>query len=305
MFRGAIAPCITFFNTKGEIDEQLCRWHMEWMLSKGVKGLFVSGTYGSGYMLSSDEKAIIFEAAKQVSNNYLDTYVIAHISGPDLASNVSLAKLASEMEMDAISAINPLYYSYSDNEVLRYYESLINASEVPFFAYNNPELTGKVLSPSFVSKVKELGAAGIKDSSVSIRLAASLYAEQKLKNDSFQYIPGTTTGWLGFQKMGALALIAGMCNYVPELVAALYNTSFEDDIRAAEIYQITMTLADKLKFGNSIQTSHICLRARGYDSGHTRSPMTALCMDIKELAEIDKVIEEATNKVKLINKSDF
>ena len=49
MIRGSLVPNITIFDAAGSIDLAATRWHMEWMFSKGVDGLFLTGSYGAAH----------------------------------------------------------------------------------------------------------------------------------------------------------------------------------------------------------------------------------------------------------------
>jgi len=39
LIKEIIAPNLTFFKENGSIDEDKCKWHMDWVLSSGVRGL--------------------------------------------------------------------------------------------------------------------------------------------------------------------------------------------------------------------------------------------------------------------------
>lgn len=294
MIRGIIAPNITFFNKEGNIDIEKCKLHMNWILSKGVHGLFVTGTYGSGYLMTLDERIAMYKLAKEVSDKHTGTFVIAHTGCPDTASSIYLTKAASEYGLDAVSAIGPYNYKYTENEILNYYNALANAADIPVFAYNNPDITGMPVSYTLVKRLEEAGVKGLKDSAINMQLVTSIYNSNQINNKDFKYISGTTTGWLAFQKLGVDTMIAGMCNYTPEIVAALYKYSFTDSAKAIKAYQISYDLGNKIKIGNSVASSHISLRARGFDSGCTRLPLTVSYDDkLEKISIISKYINEA------------
>jgi len=294
LIKGIIAPNLTFFTKEGNIDEDKCKWHMDWILSKGVHGLFVTGTYGSGYLMKLDERIAMFKIAKEVSQNHPKTFVIAHTGCPDTISSVYLTKTAEEIGADAVSAIGPYNYKYTEDEILNYYKALASAVNIPVYAYNNPDLTGIPVSYKLVKRLEEVGIEGLKDSAINIELVTSIYNNNQINNKNLKYISGTTTGWLAFQKLGVDTMIAGMCNYLPEIVVALYKHSFTDTKKAIKAYQICNELTSKIKVGNSVASSHISLKARGFDPGYTRLPLTVSYDDkIEKISVISKYIDEA------------
>lgn len=280
--KGIIAPNLTFFNKEGDIDLEKCKWHMDWILGKGVNGLFVTGTYGSGYLMTLEERVTMFKLAKKVSEKHHGTFVIAHTGCPDTASSVRLTQAAAECGLDAASAIGPYNYKYTDDEMLNFYNALVNAAEIPIFAYNNPEVTGMPVTYKLVKRLEDVGIVGIKDSAINMQLVTSIINNNKINNKNFKYISGTTTGWLAFQKIGIDTMIAGMCNYTPEIVVALYNYSFTCPEKAIRLYEICNDLSSRIKIGNSVASSHISLKARGFEPGYTRLPLSVSYNDKNE-----------------------
>jgi dihydrodipicolinate synthase/N-acetylneuraminate lyase len=274
MIKGVIIPAIVFFNADGSVDYGKCKAHMKWVLSAGVRGLFVTGTYGSGYLLSLEERVKIYETAYDLAESVRDAFVIAHTGCIDTASAVFLTKRAAEIGIKAASAISPLIYKYSEEDIKRYYLTILESADIALYAYNNPDLTGQKLSVDLIADLGAAGVKGVKDSSVDTELAKRFC---EAGSNDFQYIPGTVSKWIDFQQLGACAMIAGMCNYAPEPVVALYEASFGNTAEAHRIYDIISGLAPGLKFGNSLVSAHICLAARGFDSAAMRAPLHADC----------------------------
>lgn len=299
--KGSIAPNLTFFDAEGNIDEAITRWHMNWILDNGVNGLFVTGTYGSGYLMSPAQRVRVYEIAKEVSEAHEGTFVIAHVGANDTATSVFLTENARKLGFAAVSAINPYTFKYTDDELLGYYKALIAvAGDMPVFAYNNPDLTNKVIDFKMVKKLQAIGIAAIKDSSINIQLASSIYNDNFLTGKDFKYISGTTTAWLSFRKLGCEAMIAGVCNYAPELVSALYRISYSgDEEKANKAYQLVNKVGSAVKVGNSLVSSHIALKARGFEAGFMKAPLQVNYEAYAEkMPAIRAVIDEAVEEMK-------
>jgi dihydrodipicolinate synthase/N-acetylneuraminate lyase len=303
MIKGLITPNLTFFTEGGDLDIAVCKWHMNWLFEKGVNGLFVTGTYGSGYLMSIEERIRIFSLAKAVCDDHENTFVIAHVGCADTASAIRLTEEANTIGINAVSAIGPLHYQYNDEEVVNFYKALAEVGDIPVFAYNNPDITGVKMKYDLVEKLEAVGIQGIKDSSIDLPLASSIYMNNKLYNKSFKYISGTTNGWPGLKNLEVDTMIAGMCNYVPELVVDLYNYSFTDYKKSLKIYEIIDGLGKKIKSGNSLVSAHLALKARGEEAGYMRLPLRVSYGDKNKLEQINRDIEEAIREVSSIKKS--
>lgn len=274
MIKGVLVPNITIFDKEGNIDKAKTEWHMDWMLKNGVDGMFLTGSYGAGPLMTIEERIDVFKLAKKVAANYPGKSLIAHVGTADTGSAVKLAKAAEEVGVDAVGAVPPFYYKYNDDEVLGYYEQIVKAVKIPVYAYNNPTTTRVKFTLGFVKKLQEIGVAGLKDSSLDMNFLSTVYYDKKINKSNFQVIIGTEVGCLPMYLMGIDTIIGGMCNYVPELVSAMYKLVKEGPREEAEkAYLAIMKFRKVMSIADSTIVSHMALYARGFDAGYPRKPM--------------------------------
>lgn len=302
--KGNLVPNITFFDQKGNIDETKTAWHMDWMFSKGVDGLFLTGSYGAGPLMTNNERISIFRLAKKISDKHGGKILLPHVGCIDTKDTLELAKAAESIGVEAIGAVPPFYYKHTDEVIIEYYRAIINAVNVPVYAYNNPETSRYTFNLKTVLKLKELGLAGMKDSPLSIEFisqVAYLAQEAEAKGAKpFQLIIGTSTGWLPLYFMGVQATIAGMNNWAPEIMTELVRATFAGEMdRAREVYLVMMDLSAKLHFTDSTIASHMALYARGFDAGFPRKPMILPSFSDPKYREIRVNIEQAFSRLGL------
>ena len=299
--KGILAPNITFFKEDGTIDEALCRWHIRWMFENGVNGAFLTGSYGSGPLMTNEERVRIFEIAKEVAADFPDCFLIAHVGCADTASTVALAKAAEKVGVDAVGAVPPFYYAYTEDRVIAYYKAVCDAVSLPVYAYNNPVTTKTTMNLGMIQKMQANGLKGVKDSSMNVMFITSVFYDAKVNHKDFQTIIGTSTGWLPFSQMGIDTMIAGMCNYAPEIISALYRYTMADDMEKAEkAYLIMLNYSKKCKFVDSTIASHMILHARGFDCGCTRAPMSLPPFDDPRYAQLKAEFEEAYGQIRAL-----
>lgn len=301
MIRGALVPNITFFHQDNSIDFEKCRWHMKWMFDNGVHGLFLTGSYGSGPLMTNDERIAIFKLAREVANEYEGKFLIAHVGCADTASTVALSKAAEEIGVEAIGAVPPFYYTYTEDRVVDYYKSIVEAVSVPVFAYNNPTTTKTTMTLKMIQKMQAVGVKGVKDSSMNVAFITNVFYDAKINNKDFKTIIGTSTGWLPFSMMGIDTMIAGMCNYAPEIIDAMYRYTMNGNMEKAEkAYRIMMDYSMKCKFVDSTIASHMILKARGFDCGYPRLPMSLPADDDPKYAQLKSEYEEAIAAIRAL-----
>ncbi len=294
MITGSLVPNITIFDSDGALNLEKTKWHMRWMLDRGVDGLFLTGSYGSGPLMSIEERIAVFEAAKEVSSNYKGKTLIAHVGCIDTTSTVALAKAAEDVQVDAVSAVPPFYYKHTEELILQFYQDIIEATSLPVFAYNNPETSRFSFTLNTVRKLQAMGLAGMKDSPVDVGFVSQVFYDVKLNKKNFQLILGTSKGWLPFYYMGVRAMIAGMNNWAPEIITALVEATQRGNQEQSEkLYMLMMDLSAKMHFTDSTIVSLMGLYARGYDAGFPRKPMLLPAIDSPRYQEMRHWLEDA------------
>lgn len=298
MIRGSLVPNITFFDAQGGLDLEKTRWHMHWMFEKGVDGLFLTGSYGAGPMMTNSERIQVFEIAKEVASEFKDRVLIPHVGCIDTQSTLELAIAAERIGVDGIAAVPPFYYKHAEDLILRFYKDIVDAVSIPVYAYNNPETSRFTFTLNTVYKLQELGLAGLKDSPVEVGFLSSVFYDAKIKQKPFEIILGTSKGWLPYYFMGSRAMIAGMNNWAPEVITLLVKTTFEEDFeRAEKAYLVMMELSRKMHFADSTIASHMGLYARKYHGGYPRLPMALPPYDSPKYNEIREIIRKGFDEL--------
>lgn len=275
MITGSLVPNITFFDADGALDLVRTEWHMRWMFERGVDGLFLTGSYGAGPLMTVAERASVFRLARSVADESdRRPVLIAHVGCIDTASTLALAREAEAAGMDAVGAVPPFYYKYPEDLVVTFYRDLVGGTNLPVFAYNNPETSRFAFTIDTVRRLIDVGVAGMKDSPLDVGFVSRVFYETKLAGTPFELILGTSKGWLPFYAMGIRAMIGGMSNWAPEVMTALVSATVSGDRRRAELlYLLMLDLSAKMHFADSTIVSHMGLAARGLEAGHPRKPM--------------------------------
>jgi dihydrodipicolinate synthase/N-acetylneuraminate lyase len=293
MIKGSLVPNITIFDADGNVDIEKTKWHMRWMFSKGLDGLFLTGSYGSGPMLTNEERVQIFKAAKEVASEFDGKILLPHVGCIDTKSTVELARAADEIGVDGIGAVPPFYYKHSEELVIGFYKAILESVNTPVYAYNNPGTSRFTFTLGTVQKLQALGLAGMKDSPLDVGFVSTVFYDAKVNHKNFDFIIGTSKGWLPFYFMGVRAAIAGMNNWAPEVMTAMVKWTFAEDFAQAEkAYLVMMDLSKKMHFTDSTIASHMGLYARGFDAGFPKKPMTLPPFDDPKYKEIRGILQQ-------------
>jgi dihydrodipicolinate synthase/N-acetylneuraminate lyase len=273
---------------------------MRWMFERGVDGLFLTGSYGSGPMLSVDDRTEIFQAAKEIASEFEGKFLIPHVGCIDTKSTVELSQAADKIGVDAIGAVPPFYYKNTEDWVIGFYKDLIDSVSTPIFAYNNPGTSRFNFTLKTIQKLQDIGLKGMKDSPLEVGFVSRVFYDAKINKKDFQLILGTSKGWLPFYYMGIQAAIAGMNNWAPEIMAEMMQATFEGDIKRSErAYAVMMDLSAKMHFVDSTVVSHMGLYARGYDAGFPLKPKELFPFGDPMYDQIKKWLQEGSDELGL------
>ena len=265
---GIIPPLLTAFTKDGEFDEKAQRDIVSFLVDK-VQGFYPCGTYGSGPLMSVEERKRVAEVVIDEVNGRVP--VIMHVGGASTRSVVELAKHAEKAGATAVAAVPPIYYGFKEPEVERHFKALVEAVSIPVFVYNNPKTTGVSVSAEFLNRLAQAGVRGVKDSSFDIMVFYNYL--WKVKKDGFIPVIGTEALIFPAVGMGAHASVSGLANAIPEPVVELFNAVKAGDLEKARPLQKKVSaMRDIMHYAPTLAMIQAILRKRGVNAGYPRLP---------------------------------
>jgi len=283
--KGVVVPLITPFTKEGKVYEEGLRRLLDFHVEKGVHGIFPCGTYGSGPLMTTEQREKVIE----VTVDYLKgrIVVIAQVGAASTDETVTLAKHAEKAGVDVVAAVPPYYYSYDETAMLEHFRQLVKAVKIPVYAYNIPKTSGFTITSSILAKMADFGVKGIKDSSFS--LIDFMHFIIELKNhEGFTFMVGTEALLLPAMMVGAKGCVSGTANVFPELVVELYQTILEKNYDKAAKLQLKVVEARRILTAAKSTTAacHGLLKERGIDAGVPKRPI--LPVTDEELSQMRK-----------------
>lgn len=281
-FMGVIPPVITCFDKNGEIDVSAQRGIVRF-LSNHVDGFYPCGTYGSGPLMSLEER---MKVAEIVIAEKRKAFVIVHVGAASTKEAVALAQHAQAAGADGVGAIPPYYYAYSQTQLVDYYRAMLKAVKIPVFLYNNPELSRNPISPESLRILAEEGLAGVKDSAFDL---VNFYNYlNAVKRPGFKFIVGTEAIAAAALDAGACAVIAGLANAFPEYMEDFYNTWKQGDPALTAKRQLeVIKVRNALKLAPTLTMTYAALRMRGLNPGFPRAPYSEISPEIFQKAKAE------------------
>ena len=260
---------------------------IEYELSIGVEGFYVSGSSGEALLLSNEERKQSLEKVMKIVNGRVP--VISHVGTIRTEDVIDLAKHAASVGVDAVSMIPPYYYKFSMDEICEYYEAVCRA--VPgmgVIVYNIPQFTGIEFNKDNADRLlSNKGVIGIKHTSTN------LYSLERMKSaypDKI-FFNGFDEQFIGARVMGADATIGTTVNvFAPLFLKANELLAGGDLVEAYRVQsEINYCVEEMCRVGIFSAVKYILSR-RGIDLGNCRKPFHPLAAE--EQARIDRLIDQ-------------
>ena len=269
--KGVVPPMITPFDQYGEVDFKSLDVLLDF-LSENVDGVFITGSYGCGALMSVDERKKFTEAVVNRVKGKIDVVVMTGTTNN--RDTVELTKHAEKTGADAVSAVGPYYFHHNADSVCNFYQDMVKAVSDDFrvYVYNNPKFQGYPMDIKLLKKLKDLGVKGIKDATFDILLHANYC--RLLKDESFDIALGTEAMWLPARSLGCEAFIPGLANAFPEICRKMYKEGMENDMEACRETQFKVNkLRDVMYLAKSTQLAvYAFLEIKGIIKAYPRAP---------------------------------
>lgn len=132
-FQGVYPALITPVTAGNQINVEVLKKLIDFHKSQNAEGFYIGGATGEGLLIDKEQRKILAQKACEFAGP--DVTKIVHIAAMNFAETIELAKHAESVGADAISAIPPTYFSYSDEEVYEYYKAIAESVKIPLIIY--------------------------------------------------------------------------------------------------------------------------------------------------------------------------
>lgn len=293
-FEGVFVALNAIYDKDDQVNLEAMEQLVKIYKSKGVKGVYVCGSTGEGFLLNSFERMLIADAVKKAAGD--DFTVIVHVGCASTKESIELARHAEMIGADAVSAVPSVYYRLPAASVEKHWNGIIDSTNLPFIIYNIPQLTGFNLPMDLFKRMADNPKViGIKNSEEPVY---NMERFRTVAGDDFVIFNGSDEQFLGGRLMGANAGIGGTYGTMPELFVELDRLIRINEIDKARAlqYKINDVIFDLLSCASLYGAAKQVIKLRfGVDAGQPRSPFLEVECDnkIKAIAEkIEKYVGE-------------
>lgn len=272
---GLIDAPFTPFHENGDLNLEPIEKYAAMLQNNGLQGVFINGSSGEGYMLTTEERMQLAERWLKVAPKGFK--VIVHVGSCCLRESQKLAAHAQEIGAWGIGSMAPPFPKISRiEELVKYCEAIANsAPDLPFYYYHIPAFNGAFLPMLELLKAVDgriSNFAGIKYTFESLYE----YNQCRLyKNGKYDMLHGQDETILpSLAQGGAQGGIGGTTNYNGRELVGIIEAWKKDDIETArEKQNFSQEVINVIcRYRGNIVGGKRIMKLLGFDLGPNRVP---------------------------------
>lgn len=149
-----LTAMVTPFDSGGNVDEEAAVALMHHLVEHGSEGLVICGTTGEASTLDDEEHLGMIRLAVEEMRG--ECTIVAGVGSNDTRHAIYLTERATEIGPDALLHVNPYYNRPSRRGIVRHYEEVCRATDLPILLYNIPQRTGSDMSNDLLAELAQL-----------------------------------------------------------------------------------------------------------------------------------------------------
>ena len=272
---GLIDAPFTPFHENGDLNLEPIEKYAAMLQNNGLQGVFINGSSGEGYMLTTEERMQLAERWIKVAPQGFK--VIVHVGSCCLRESQKLAAHAQEIGAWGIGSMAPPFPKIGRiEELVKYCEAIANsAPDLPFYYYHIPAFNGAFLPMLELLKAVDgriSNFAGIKYTFESLYE----YNQCRLyKNGKYDMLHGQDETILpSLAQGGAQGGIGGTTNYNGRELVGIIEAWKKSDIETArEKQNFSQEVINVIcRYRGNIVGGKRIMKLLGFDLGPNRVP---------------------------------
>jgi 4-hydroxy-tetrahydrodipicolinate synthase len=273
IFKGAGVALVTPMNADGSINYEKLHELVNFHIENGTDAIVACGTTGEAPTLTDSEHVEVIKQCVEAAKGRIP--IIAGTGSNDTAYAVWLSKEAEKVGADALLQSTPYYNRTSQEGLIKHFEAVAKAVDIPIMLYNVPSRTGMDIKPETYHELTKIpNIVATKEANGNI---SALQKTIKLCGDDLAIYSGNDDQTTVITALGGLGVISVLSNVAPMdthlMVEHALNGKFKESLALQVKY---LDLIDALfSVVNPIPVKD-AMNMMGFDVGPLRLPLYSM-----------------------------
>jgi 2-dehydro-3-deoxy-D-pentonate aldolase len=271
---GIFTPNIVPLDAAGEINEAELRRYTDWLIDRGVHGLYPNGSTGEFTRFTVEERRRVIEIMADQTRGRVP--ILAGAAEANVRETIRACEYYHSLGVRAVAIVSPYYYKLSPPAVYAYFKEIGDNTPVDVTLYNIPMFA----SPIDVPTVQRLSEdcekiVAIKDSSGDLPHMIRMIAAVRPNRPDFAFLTGWDAALMPMLLIGCDGGTNATSGIVPEITRKLYDLTVAGRIDEARPLQYKLLkLFDAMIYSADFPEGfRAALGLRGINPGVGRQPL--------------------------------
>jgi 4-hydroxy-tetrahydrodipicolinate synthase len=278
-------------DEQGQIHEAELRRYVEWLIERGVHGLYPNGSTGEFIRFTPEERREIVRVVCDQAAGRVP--VLAGAAEANAKETLAACEVYRGYGARAVAIVSPFYYRLSPESVYSYFREIATHSPIDVTLYNIPMFASPIDVPT-IRRLAELERiVGIKDSSGDLAFMMRMIAAVRPYRPDFSFLTGWEAVLVPMLLVGADGGTHATSGVVPELTRKLFELTRSGQVEEAMGLQYRLLeLFDAMLYSADFPEGfRAAVELRGFAVGRSRQPLSeAQQVDRAELQRLLRCI---------------
>ncbi len=274
-FSGIFCPNVVPLSADAGINEAELRRYVDWLIDRGVHGLYPNGSTGEFTRYNPEERRQIIEIVIDQCAGRVP--VLAGAAEANVKETLAACEYYAKVGADAVAIVSPFYYRTGSEGVYAYFKEIGRNTPIDVTLYNIPMFASPIeldTAARLASECERIGA--IKDSSGDVDFMQALIARVRPARPDWSFM----TGWDSrLQEMLAIGCDGGTnatSGVAPEWTRGLFDAALAGrDAEASNLEERITDLFDThFAISDFPDGFRLGVQARGIDASQGRMPLS-------------------------------
>ena len=273
--QGIFTPNMIPLDDRGRINEPEYRRYLDWLIERGVHGLYPNGSTSEFTRFTAEERRRNIEmVADQVAGR---VPILAGAAEANVRETLAACEHYAGLGVRAVAIVSPFYYRLSSDNVYAYFREIGRNTPVDVTLYNIPMFASPIDVPTLQRLSEECPRiVGIKDSSGDVSEMMRMIDAVRPNRPDFTFLAGWDCALLPMLLIGCDGGTNATSGFVPEVTRRLYDLTRAGRLGEARALQTQLTeVFDAAVLGaNFPEGVRVAVELRGFQMGAGRQPLS-------------------------------
>lgn len=273
--KGIFTPNLVPLDDRGEINESELRKYIDWLIARGVHGLYPNGSTGEFTRFTVEERRRIIEIVVDQAAGRVP--VLAGAAEANVRETLKACEYYHRLGARAVAIVAPFYYKLSPASVYAYFKEIGQNTPIDVTLYNIPLFASPIDVPTVQRLSEECEkVVAIKDSSGDIPHMIRMIQAVRPNRPEFSFLTGWDAALMPLLLIGCDGGTNATSGVVPEVTRKLYDLTLATRLDEARQVQYDLVkLFDTMIYSAEFPEGfRAAVELRGFRMGVGRQPLS-------------------------------